>query len=238
MHNQDNINNEPTTKSNGKIIKVVLIDDHEIVRQGLATMLQKEPDIRLVGDAPDSVSGLDIIEKTNPDVVLLDVQLGNTDIDGFTLAKKIKNKYPDKMVIMLTGFDSELYLTEAVRSKVDGFILKEHPRLILACAIRMAYSGISIWDTKILYRALTNISRSKENIETTPLVHEKFGVDLSEKEKIILHLLAKGYSNKDIGHKLEYTPSTVKKYVYNCMKKLGVSNRTQLAILANNNGLK
>ncbi|ACZ62472.1 response regulator transcription factor [Dehalococcoides mccartyi] len=238
MYSQENTNQKPAANSAGQTIKVVLIDDHEIVRQGLATMLQKEADICLVGDASDSSSGLDIIEKTNPDVVLLDIQLGNSDIDGFALAKKIKSKSPNRVVIMLTGFDSELYLTEALKSKVNGFILKEHPRLILACAIRMAYSGISIWDTKILYRALTNISKPKEEIADAPLVHKKFGTDLTDRERTILNLLAKGYSNKDIGQKLDYTQTTVKKYVYNCMKKLGVSNRTQLAILANNNGLQ
>ncbi|MEA2122559.1 response regulator transcription factor [Dehalococcoides mccartyi] len=131
-----------------KVVKIVLIDDHEIVRCGLANMLKDEPHILLVGDASNAEDGLSIIAKTNPDVVLLDIQLNNSEIDGFSLVKIIKTQTPDRVVIMLTGFDSELYLTEALRNKVDGFILKELPQTLLVCAIKMACYGISVWDTK------------------------------------------------------------------------------------------
>ncbi|KSV18851.1 chemotaxis protein CheY [Dehalococcoides mccartyi] len=236
MNGQNSKANIIGSKS-AKVVKIVLIDDHEIVRCGLANMLKDEPHILLVGDASNAEDGLSIIAKTNPDVVLLDIQLNNSGIDGFSLVKIIKTQTPDRVVIMLTGFDSELYLTEALRNKVDGFILKELPQTLLVCAIKMACYGISVWDTKILYRALANIQNPKEG-DMEYLVSSKFGLELTDKEKAVFRLLAKGYSNKDIGSGLNYRPSTVKKYVYTCMKKLGVRNRTQLAILANDNSLK
>ncbi|AGG05742.1 DNA-binding response regulator [Dehalococcoides mccartyi] len=236
MENRDNFSH--AYDPHDHIIRVVLIDDHEIVRQGLMAMLRDENDLCLVGDAPDAINGLKIIDTTNPDVVLLDVQLGNSGMDGFTLAKQIKNNSPDKIVIMLTGFDSSLYLIESLRTGLDGFILKEQPGVILAGAIRMAYAGVSIWDTQILYRALTNRLKSPVNDIDNNLYNTKMEVDLTDKERMVFNLLAQGCSNKDIEHKLKYNPSTVKKYVYTCMKKFGVSNRTQLAILANSSGLK
>ncbi|MEL7563223.1 response regulator transcription factor [Dehalogenimonas sp. 4OHTPN] len=223
----------------GRTITVALIDDHEVVRQGLQTMLQKERDIKIAGQASDPIGGFELIKDLRPDVVLLDIQLGESDMDGFSLMQKIRSEYPFTGILLLTGYDSELYLTEAIKSKADGFILKECPRMVLASAIRMVCAGLCIWDTRIFYRAMGNISRQlTEPTINSRYVNEKFGAALTDKERLVFHLLAKGYCNKDIGNQLKYTSATVKKYVYRCMKKLGVSNRTQLAVLAHNYGIK
>jgi DNA-binding NarL/FixJ family response regulator len=220
-------------------IRIVIVDDHEVVRQGLSTMLQKEDDIEIVGQACDATGGMSVIENAHPDVVLLDVQLGGEDISGFDLARMIKSDFPAINVLMLTGYDYELYMVDSIRVKVDGFILKEAPREVLSCAIRMVYAGISVWDKQIFYRAVGNISESnKDDAGAKYLTHKKFGLELNIKERQVLHLLAKGFSNKEIGNQLAYSDAMVKKHVYYCMKKLGVTNRTQLAIISNQGDLK
>ncbi|AQU02588.1 MULTISPECIES: response regulator transcription factor [Dehalococcoides] len=230
--------NKIDTNLDGYIISVVIIDDHEIVRQGLMAMLRREDGLCLVGDASDAVTGLKLIDATNPDVVLLDIQLNNSDMDGFSLAKQIKSKSPDKIVIMLTGFDSALYLIESIRTRLDGFVLKEQSGAIIAGAIKMAYAGVGAWDTRILHRALVNRLKAHTGDTIDNLGNIKADIDLNDKERMVFNLLARGYSNKDIESTLKYTASTVKKYVYTCMKKFGVSNRTQLALIANSTGVK
>ncbi|MEN8614759.1 response regulator transcription factor [Dehalogenimonas sp. THU2] len=222
----------------GRTITIALVDDHEVVRQGLQTMLQREKDIEVLGQASDPTGGFELVRDLRPDIVILDIQLGGSDMDGFTLTQKIRSEYPSTGILLLTGYDSELYLTEAIKSKADGFVLKESPRMVLASAIRMICSGLCVWDTRVFYRAMGNISRQlTEPTINNRYVNEKFGAVLTDKERLVFHLLAKGYCNKDIGNQLKYTSATVKKYVYRCMKKLGVSNRTQLAVLAHNYGI-
>jgi DNA-binding NarL/FixJ family response regulator len=233
-----NIAQEESMVADYRPIKVVLIDDHEVVRHGLQTMLQKEKDIKIVGQAADSLGGYSLVRELNPDVVLLDIQLGGSDMDGFSLLQKIRSEYPAMSILLLTGYDSELYLTEAIKAKADGFILKEHPRSVMASAIRMVCAGLCVWDTRVFYRAMGNMSRHlKEPSINGRYVDDKFGAVLTDKERLVFQLLAKGFCNKDIGNQLKYTSATVKKYVYRCMKKLGVSNRTQLAVLAHNYGI-
>ncbi|XUX00678.1 MAG: response regulator transcription factor [Dehalogenimonas sp.] len=240
MSNLNGIPNQNNALFGKQSIRIAIVDDHEVVRQGLCTMLQKEDDIEIVGQASDATSGISVIENAHPDVVLLDVHLVGEDINGFELARMIKSNFPTMNVLMLTGYDYELYMIDSIRAKVDGFILKEHPREVLSCAIRMVHAGISVWDKEIFYRAIGNLSenRNADDAGATYLTHKKFGVELNMKERQVLHLLAKGFSNKEIGNQLAYSDATVKKHVYNCMKKLGVTNRTQLAILSNQGGLK
>jgi len=220
-------------KYSGKTIRVFLVDDHDIVREGLGALFLKEPDIELVGEAASGQEAIDKYAGLHPDVVLLDIHL--PDKDGFEIARVIKKASPEQIILMFSGYDSELYLADAIWTNINGFITKEHSKEIMGQAIRLAIKGVDIWDHNLLSRALKSITHYPSE-RTIAVSSVKQVYQLTKQEQLILGLLAKGYSNKEICKELNYTPPSVKKYVHTCMTKLGVSNRTQAALLARREG--
>jgi len=210
-------------------ISVYLLDDHEVVREGIRNLLQKEPSITLVGDTGNPVTAIEEILRMEPDVVVLDICLHSAGMSGFEVGQAIRQEKPDQAIIMLTGFDSQLYATEALTMGASGFVTKERSRRILSLAIQLASEGLSLWDTDLLNNAVKRLSKGSVIMgrDSALKVH---AAELNANEMKVFQLLKKGYSNKEICKELNFSDASVKKYVHNCIKKLGKSNRVQVAL--------
>ena len=210
------------------ITKVLLVDDHGVVRQGLRTILEKTQDVTVVGEAASCQEGIEQIEAVQPDVILMDIRVGEGD--GLKAAKQIKERWPDIHIIMVTGYASELYVPEAIDVRASGFITKDCSKELLISTIKAVVHGCSVWNEELLYKAVRSISRMSKS---TSALHS----DFTEREILALSFLATGLSNKEIGLKLGTSEMNVKKIVQKIMSKLGVSNRTQIALAASRLGL-
>jgi DNA-binding NarL/FixJ family response regulator len=213
-----------------KPIRVFMIDDHEVVRQGLSVILEEEPDIEIVGVASSGEKVIKIIRKANPNVVLMDIRMPGTD--GFKATHEIRKACPRVAVIMLTGYESELYATEALRAGASGYITKDCPRQLLINAIRVVRHGGTVWQGDPLRggsytKAISTKAPVKPNSVT-----KKLKKQLTVREIDVLALLAKGYGNKQISTTMNLADVTVKKHITNILSKLDVANRTQAALYA------
>ena len=216
------------------VIGVFLVDDHQLVRQGLRTILRGAPGIKVVGEASSGEEALALVKEIKPDVILMDIRMDGTD--GFKSLKQIKKVCPDTAFIMLTVYDSELYAAEAIRTGASGYITKDCTRELLINGIRVVSQGGTVWQEGILRRAtrgLSGLSEEGTGGDLTPQIVEQ----LTPRELEILALLAEGYGNKQICTRLNLADITVKKYIKNILTKLGVSNRTHAALMAVRLGL-
>ena len=215
----------------GNAISVFLVDDHEVVREGLSVILRDEPKIEVAGEASSGEEAVEAIKKLKPDVVLMDIRM--PDKDGFEAAQDIKKINPDIAVIMLTGYESELYATEAMRVKAAGFITKDSPKKYLINAIEMASKGFNVWQGDWFYNS-ENQTKAAGSAASPANTNEK---PLTPRELEVLRLLGKGYGNKQIVSALNVSDSTVKKHVYTILHKFKLKNRTEAALRAVEMGL-
>jgi two-component system, NarL family, response regulator LiaR len=200
-------------------IKVLLVDDHTVVRSGLAAVLSICDDLKLVGEAGDGQEAVKFCEKTQPDVILMDLLMPK--MDGVAATKVIKEKWPKVQVIALTSFKEKEYVEGALKAGALGYLLKNISSDELANAIRRAVSG-----QPSLSPEAAQVLIQKVNEPPQP------GFDLTEREKEILALMVEGLSNSQIAEKLIVSQSTVKFHVSNVLSKLGVSSRTEAVALA------
>lgn len=215
---------------NKKNITVYLLDDHEVVREGIRNLLQKEPAITLVGDTGNPATAIEEILTLMPDVALLDICLHSPEMSGFEVGQTIRKENPDQAIIMLTGFDSQLYATEALAMGASGFVTKERSRRILCLAIQLAAEGLSLWDSDLLNNAVKRISKGSGNTGHASGLNAP-AAELNVNEMKVFQLLKRGHSNKEISKELQLSDATVKKYVHNCISKLGKHNRVQVALM-------
>ncbi len=223
-----------STTAKEAVIGVFLVDDHQLVRQGLRTILRRAPGIEVVGEASSGEEALALVKEIKPDVILMDIRMDGAD--GFKSLKQIKKVCPDTAFIMLTVYDSELYAAEAIRTGASGYITKDCTRELLINGIRVVSQGGTVWQEGILRRAtrgLSGLSEEGTGGDLTPQIVEQ----LTPRELEILALLAEGYGNKQICTRLNLADITVKKYIKNILTKLGVSNRTHAALMAVRLGL-
>ena len=216
------------------VIGVFLVDDHQLVRQGLRTILRGASGIEVVGEASSGEEALALVKEIKPDVILMDIRMDGTD--GFKSMKQIKKVCPNTAFIMLTVYDSELYAAEAIRTGASGYITKDCSRELLINGIRVVSQGGTVWQEGILRRAtrgIPGLSGEGAGGDVTPQIVEQ----LTPRELEILALLAEGYGNKQICTRLNLADITVKKYIKNILTKLGVSNRTHAALMAVRLGL-
>ena len=216
------------------VIGVFLVDDHQLVRQGLRTILKGASGIEVVGEASSGEEALAVVKEIKPDVILMDIRMDGTD--GFKSLKQIKKVCPDTAFIMLTVYDSELYAAEAIRTGASGYITKDCTRELLVNGIRVVSQGGTVWQEGILRRAtrgIPGLSGEGTGEDATAQIVEQ----LTPRELEILALLAEGYGNKQICTRLNLADITVKKYIKNILTKLGVSNRTHAALMAVRLGL-
>lgn len=209
-------------------IKVLIADDHTIVRSGVRLLLTAEPDIVVVGEALNGHEALELVETLQPDVVLMDITM--PEMDGLEATRHIKSRYPQVQVLVLTMHRSEEYFFEMLKSGASGYILKGAKTDELIEAVRIVSQGqVFLYPTMAqkLVEGYLNLAEWDKEIKET----------LSPREIEILHMLVEGHTSKEIAEKLVLSPSTVQTHRSNLMHKLGLNNRHELMQYARKRGL-
>lgn len=207
-------------------IRVFLLDDHEVVRRGITDLLDAEPDISVVGDADTVEHALVRGPALRPDVAVLDVRL--PDGDGITVCRELRNQMPELACLMLTSFDDEDALLDAIMAGASGYVLKQIRGSDLVSAVRTVASGQSMLDPATTARLIRSLRA--EPAETPAPAPELAA--LSPRERDILALIGDGLTNREIGKKLYLSEKTVKNHISRLLAKLGVQRRVQAAVLA------
>jgi DNA-binding NarL/FixJ family response regulator len=200
-------------------INILVVDDHAVVRAGLRSLIQSDKALRMAGEAAGGLEAINIVEKCQPDVVVLDLSM--PDVDGITVTKDIHTKYPGIKILILTVHEDEALLREAIRAGASGYILKHAAETELVEAIKQVVKGDMFIDTKMLPSLFKNEKRTRK--ETTP-VNEK----LTPREIDVLKLLVEGYTNKQIGQELNISVRTVEGHRANIYRKLDLRTRVEL----------
>ncbi len=213
--------------------RVLLIDDHEMSRRGLAAMLSTADWIEVVGEADGCQHGLAQIERLRPDIVLLDVRM--PDMDGLTCLDAIKGLADPVAVVMVTLYNDRRYVLEAIRRGAAGYVLKEASTSEILSTMAAVADGQLAVEPSLLREALTAPVEEPSPAETARARAESFA--LTPRELDVLRLLADGMTNKEIGARLSIAEDTVKKHVQNIIWKLRAADRTQAAIIAYRAGL-
>lgn len=206
-------------------LRVIIADDHELAREGLRAMIAREPDFLLVGESETAEGAAAMSISLRPDVTLLDVQFGAGRPDGFAAARKIRSEAPEVSVLIVTLHDAPQFLSAAVQAGAQGYILKDASRADLIAAIKSVAAGGSAFPNRLLARALEAEPAARA---PTP---SRLG-RLTQREREVLDLVKQGMTNKTIARVLGLSPGTVKVHVERMLAKLGVTDRTQAAVLA------
>ena len=206
----------------GPPIRVFLLDDHEIVRRGVAELLGGEPDLEVVGDASTAAEAISRVPAVRPDVAVLDVRL--PDGDGVTVCRELRSRVPELRCLMLTSFADDDALFDAIMAGAAGYVLKQIRGSDLVGAIRTVAGGQSLLDRRTTVLVLQRVRSA--------VAHNDPLAALSEQEHTVLDLIGEGLTNREIGERMFLAEKTVKNYVSSLLNKLGLERRTQAAILA------
>jgi len=202
------------------MIRVFLVDDHEIVRRGIAQLVDAEPDLSVVGEAGSFLEAGRRIDATLPDVAVLDVRL--PDGNGIDLCRDVRSAHPEIACLILTAYDDDDALRSAVLAGASGYVLKDIRSRALIDAIRRVASGRTIQSAAVMRQAATTLHPDPRS--------EPSGPELSLRESQVLGLIAEGLTNREIGARLGLAEKTVKNYVSGLLAKLGMERRTQAAV--------
>jgi two-component system response regulator DevR len=206
------------------MIRLLIIDDHEMVREGLKAMLMTEPDFEIMGDAANAEQAFELIERLHPDVILLDIRLPG--MSGIDVCRTVTEHYPETAVIILTTFSDEALVAQCIQAGARGFIVKDIERFDLKRSIRAVARGEAAIDPKAAVAVLARLRRAPQaNQEPTP-------EPLSSQQIVILRLVAQGLSSREIATQLYLSENTVKGYVQEILHRLGVKNRTEAVMVA------
>ena len=214
------------------MIRVALVDDQAMVRAGLRMILESEPDITVCGEAGDGSEALALAASTEPDVILMDIRMPG--LDGIAAARAVLGQCPDVRVVILTTFDDDEHVYEALQVGASGFLLKSADGDTLVNAVRVVASGEAMLAPEVTRRVIERFSTTPSGPMPTPA--EAIG-DLSERELEVLKLIARGLSNTEIAGELFVSGTTVKTHVSHILTKLGVRDRVQAVVEAYESGI-
>ena len=223
------------------MIRVLLVEDHELVRMGLSIMIDKADDITLVGEAENGISGVELAKQLSPDIILMDIGLPN--IDGIEATRRIKDFNPQIKILIFTSRDNEDDIFAAFKSGADGYIMKGATTESIHTAIRSVNDGVAWIDPQIAKLVLSSIQAPKSNKETKPAsngINYKAGktmYSLTEREMEVLALIVNGLTNPQIAEELTITKATAKAHVHSVLQKLSTATRTQATRKAMDEGL-
>jgi DNA-binding NarL/FixJ family response regulator len=206
------------------MIKIVLVDDQNLIRQGLKALLELESDLQIVGEAENGQVAIDLVQELQPSVVLMDIRM--PVMDGVTATKEICQRFPLVNILILTTFDDDTYVSTAIRHGAKGYLLKDTPSEEIADAIRAVDRGY----THLAPGMMAKVMAGKANEAAVPLPLEL--QELTPRELEVLKLIAAGANNKEIAQELYISEGTVKNHVTNLLSRLNLRDRTQAAILA------
>ncbi|MBC3763474.1 response regulator [Quadrisphaera oryzae] len=204
------------------MVRVFLLDDHEVVRRGVADVLSTDPALAVVGEASTAAEALARAPALRPDVAVLDVRL--PDGDGVAVCRELRSRMPDLRVLMLTSYSDDEALLDSIMAGASGYLLKQVLGQDLVAAVRTVAAGGSLLDPRAASVVMERMRRGAE--PSGPLA------ELSEREREVLVLIGEGLTNRQIGERLYIAEKTVKNYVSHLLAKLGLERRTQAAVLA------
>lgn len=209
-------------------IKVLIVDDHAIVRQGLRTLLELMDDISIVGEADNGKIAIDLVSQIHPDVVMMDLMM--PEMDGITATRQICAQNPGIKIIALTSFLEDENIIPAIQAGATSFLLKDVSPTELIDTIRAAYRGEARLHPNVARKLMDQVSSHPASLENSLR-------DITDREMEVLRLVAQGMSNKEIASTLVISEKTVKTHISSLLGKLNLNDRTQLAIYALKNGL-
>jgi DNA-binding NarL/FixJ family response regulator len=213
----------------GESMKILLCDDQAVIRDGLEMLLTLEKDFQVVGSAQDGFEAIELAGKKTPDLVLMDLKMPG--MNGIEATREIRKKYPAIKILVLTTYDDDEWVFDAIRAGASGYLLKDTPRQKIIEAIRGTMDGKSFVDPAVAGKLLNQVA-SNQTQPASVLTGK-----LTERELDVLRLLAKGMTNSDIAAQLHLSEGTVRNHVSAILEKLGVSDRTQAAVIAIQHGL-
>ncbi|BAY15363.1 LuxR family two component transcriptional regulator [Anabaenopsis circularis NIES-21] len=210
------------------MIRVLLVDDQNLIRQGLKELLKLEPDLEIVGEAENGAVAVDLVAKLQPDVVLMDIRM--PIMDGVAATQEIHQNFGNIKILVLTTFDDDEYVSAALQHGAMGYLLKDTPSEELAAAIRAVHKGYTQLGPGIVKKLLNQFPRGGQT-PSEPVPPSL--TELTPREKEVLKLIATGASNREIAQELYISEGTVKNHVTNILNRLSLRDRTQAAIIAN-----
>jgi DNA-binding NarL/FixJ family response regulator len=216
-------------------VRVLVVDDQQLIREGIASLLGIQPGITVVGMASDGREAVEKAIALDPDVVLMDVRM--PECDGAQATGRIRRELPGCQVVMLTTFDDEEYVVQALRAGAAGYLLKDLPARELADAVRLARSGIAQFDSQAAGRLASALARHPAAEGGDNSGPGKTGQSLTAREVDVLRLIARGATNREIAAHLFLSEGTVKNHISRILNRMGLRDRTQAAIYARDHGL-
>jgi two-component system response regulator DevR len=209
---------------------ILLVDDHEVVRLGLKSLLERHPQFDVVGEASNAREAIEMVNNTHPDVVVMDIRLPGTS--GIEACEEITGRFPDTKVIMLTSYAEDEMLFSSIRAGASGYILKQIGGEDLVRALEAVGRGEAMLDPTVTQRVFQEVRRAVKEEEASAFAH------LSQQEKHVLILVSEGKTNREIAKALFLGEGTVRNYVSSILSKLGVNNRAEAAAYAVQHNLR
>jgi two-component system response regulator DevR len=210
--------------------RVLLVDDHEVVRLGLKALLERHPQFEIIGEAASAREALEQVATNHPDVVVMDIRLPGTS--GIEACEEITTRYPETRVLMLTSYAEDEMLFSAIRAGASGYVLKQIGGEELVHALEAVARGEALLDPAVTQRVFQEVRRAVKEEEASAFAH------LSQQEKHVLLLVSEGKTNREIAKALFLGEGTVRNYVSSILSKLGVSNRAEAAAYAVEHNLR
>jgi NarL family two-component system response regulator LiaR len=211
------------------MIRVIVCDDQEIVCHGLTTILNNDPQIQVIATANNGLDVQTLVASHQPDLVLMDLKMPG--VNGIQATQKIRSSFPNVKILILTTYDDDEWLFDAIRAGAAGYLLKDTPAVSLIQAIKGTIGGETYLDPTVAGKVLNQVANQKQQV--TPASH----IQLSDREMEVLQLLARGLANADIARELYLSEGTVRNYTSAIFTKLGVNDRTQAVLAALRYGL-